>query len=180
MLEYVRFCPKCERMYPESEIYCSDCDKLLPPPEPPRPPKEGFPLDDTNRETGQNISCHPQEQPHPSVPITIRIVNLSLYLPGTSMEYKVHSGDIIGQKHPSSFAQIQLSGIDGVNLIHRRHCQFELFDNEWFVIPLSQPDFINPTFLNIERLQPGQRYKITNGDKLTLGQTTFLIRITNE
>jgi hypothetical protein len=139
--------------------------------------------DEPTRQMGkENIASSSQENPTHDVPVTIRMKeknSLFLELPGASRQYQVRSGDIIGQEHLSSRAQIQISGIEGGNFIHRHHCQFEYIDGEWYVTPLlqSQSDFVNPSSLNIQRLQPGHSYKITNGDKLTLGRITFLIRI---
>lgn len=188
MLEYVKICPNCGFKNPETEVYCCECNYYLdvvpekdtgidsPKPENHQP---GDPAPEIEK---KDIVKNPGEQSFKQGPITKRMeseTSLLLELVGTSRQYQVRSGDIIGQEHPSSQAQIQLSGVEGVNFIHRHHCQFEYKDGEWYVTPLiqSQSDFINPSSLNIQRMQPGQNYKITNGDKLTMGRITFLIRI---
>ncbi len=158
MLEYVKKCPKCGHENPESEFNCTFCDASLV-------------MVEAVRASGLGCACSSCS------PVETQSL-FSLEIPGTAIRYNVKNGDVIGQDHHTSDAEIKLSGIDGVNFVHRRHCRFEVnCSGEWFVTPIIQEDFSNPTNLNIQRLEPGQRYKITNGDKLTLGPVTFQVRI---
>jgi len=193
MLRYIKKCPRCGHENHEDEFNCSICgySLIMVPSEPASDQtsdleEEPLHRGPTWKESGKpNVAEVPgkqpsqQEQPHQH-PVTLRMDPQShflLELPGTSRQYEVYDGYILGQEHPTNGAQIQLSGIEGVNYIHRQHCRFEFSSGEWYVTPLPQANFTNPTTLNLQRLQTGQKYKIMNGDRLTLSRITFYIRI---
>jgi len=192
MLKYVKVCPRCGHENPEDAFNCSICNHslIMEPAVPASGQTSGLkeePLhpSPTWKEPGiQNAPVVTEKQAPPQeqtqhYPVTRRYPqsNFFLELPGTSRQYEVNDGYILGQEHPTNNAQIQLSGIEGVNFIHRQHCRFEFSSGEWYVTPLPQADFTNPTTLNLQRLQTGQKYKIMNGDRLTLCRITFYIRI---
>lgn len=150
MSEYVKICPKCEHKNPESSNNCSECGVFffdVPPVPPPVPPS--FEIQD--------------------------IIYLDLV--GTTNTYEIQNGWILGRSDPESRANIQLSNIYGVNFIHRRHCLFDYCNGQWFITALVNKPFTNSSFVNQTKLEPGQRYPIKNGDKLTLSKLTLNIRI---
>lgn len=102
----------------------------------------------------------------------------ALYLETESgATYEVRSGWVVGQAHPTSAAQVQLSGLAGLNYVHRSHCQFELRPDGWHVIAVAQPEYTNPTFVNQMRLMPGQNALLRNGDRLVLASVPLNVRI---
>lgn len=191
MLEYVKVCPKCGHINPESAgDICGreGCDEFLGlvaavslasvqmPLDPPVPPNPSPPK--TAEDPVQVPKSQVQEK---SVPFTNRFVNpppLYLEMPGTSTTYEIHPDFIVGQSHPTSTAHVQLSGIQGVNYVHRRHCIFECTDGQWFITAIRQEEhFTNPTYLNQLIIEPGQRYPLHNGDRLTLAVITLNVRL---
>jgi hypothetical protein len=102
----------------------------------------------------------------------------ALYLEAESgTTYEIRSGWVIGQAHPTSAAQVQLSGMAGLNFVHRSHCQFELRPDGWHAIAVAQPEYANPTFVNQTRLMPGQDALLRNGDRLVLANVPLSVRI---
>jgi hypothetical protein len=102
---------------------------------------------------------------------------LYLEVVGNSQTFEVRDGWIVGQSHPTSAAQVQLSGLPGISYVHRHHCQFDYRDSAWQVTPVVQPSFTNPTFLNQQRLVPGRAYQLRNGDRLLLSNIALNIRV---
>jgi pSer/pThr/pTyr-binding forkhead associated (FHA) protein len=188
MLEYVKICPKCGHVNPEDFDICENktCREFL-----------GFEAPVHISEIKDKIKTQPEtqvgkdkteviddKQQDPAKlskeKITLRFETapvLYLDLPGTSNVYEVQNGWIVGQADPTSNAHVQISDIQGVNFIHREHCSFDYVNGQWFVTTIAHEHFTNPTFVNHQRIQPGQRYPINNGDRLTLSNVTFNVRI---
>jgi ribosomal protein L40E len=128
------------------------------------------------------VSSMPSETPvqtH-SHPVTTRFdvePSLWLELSGTSKVYEIKNGCIIGQAHPTSNAHVQIADVPGVNFVHRQHCSFDCINGQWFVTAIPQEHYTNPTFVNNQKLQASQRYPINNGDRLTMSNITFNVRI---
>ena len=91
--------------------------------------------------------------------------------------FEVREGYVVGQAHPTSMAQIQLTDFPGVTYVHRNHCSFTFKDRKWNVTAIEQQAYTNPTFLNQQRLAPGETRPLRNGDRLTLSGLTLTIRI---
>lgn len=88
-------------------------------------------------------------------------------------------GNVIGQAHPASQANIQLQGIPGINYVHRRHCSFDFSNGRWMVTAIGQADYTNPTFHNERRVEPGQSVPLADGDRLKLSGVLLHVRILN-
>lgn len=160
MVEFVRVCPRCGTANPEYENLCRKCNHFI-----------GMeaaidsaqaPLAERSRSQGDPL--------------------LQLTVPGTSIGFEVKSGDLLGQAHPQSEAQLQLPPtLPDLAFVHRRHCRFLLAGGQWYLeavdqTPLGQ-GFTNPTWLNGVRLEPGERHPLGNGDDLRLSATTLLVAI---
>ena len=102
---------------------------------------------------------------------------LYLDMPATGQCHEIRDGWTVGQAHPTSPAQVQLSNIPGANYIHRNHCRFDFREGRWQVTALPQPEYTNPTFVNQQRLTAGQTTLLRNGDRLTLANVVLNVRI---
>jgi hypothetical protein len=200
MDEYVKICPTCKHVNNEDSDICEKDGVYLgmtpsvrlkdvlqqtqqmpssPPPVSESPKDTSAPL-----ATASPISSKGEPEAPPPQD-TSRYVEapsvIYLELLGTSKVYTVRQGSVLGQAHPESDTEIQLEGYPGVNFIHRRHCQFDVDNGQWVVIPIDQVpfgrDFTNPSYLNQEKLVPGKKYPINNGDRLVLGKVPLSIRI---
>lgn len=186
---YVKICPRCGHCNDE---LASACDKdgeflgMVPAipassaPRPVEPAAKPEPKPEPER-PALAPDAMPDSAEAPIEPATVTAATLgkTLYLDveGAAQYYQVRDGWVVGQAHPTSTAEIQLSNLPGVNYVHRRHCMFEYADGGWRVKTLLQPDYTNPSFLNDQRITPGESVKIQNGDKLRFASVTLRIRI---
>ena len=164
MLKYVKECPRCGRVNGELSEACGDCGEFLGmvpaaplreiPPEPPSPAPP--PL--------------PQREP-PAAPAR------ALYLDVGGECHEIKDGYVVGQQHPTSQADLQLSGLEGINYVHRRHCQFGLRADGWYVTVLEQQSYTNPTYVNQRALAVGEACLLRNGDRLRLAGVTLHVRV---
>jgi CRP-like cAMP-binding protein len=76
---------------------------------------------------------------------------------------------LIGRPDPASGANpdIDLGGIDLARTLSRRHARLLLADGRWLLC--EEPGVGNGTWLNDERLQPGQLAPVKAGDRLRFG-----------
>ena len=88
---------------------------------------------------------------------------------------EVRSGQDVGQAHPTSNAQVQLSGIPNIQFISRSHCRFELTSDQWFVTAIATAT--NVTYVNEKPVVKGTRVPIRNGDVVTMANVSFRVRI---
>ena len=91
--------------------------------------------------------------------------------------FEIREGYVVGQAHPSSTAQIQLTDLPAIAYVHRSHCSFALKDRKWHVTAIEQQTYTNPTLVNQQRLAPGESTPLRNGDRLTLSGLTLTVRI---
>jgi len=187
--DMVRECPKCGHKNPEEEQICSgpNCGEFLGFVDPtPITKVKRKPHQDLETGTAHSFPTNQPLSPHPSNvegkeqshPVTTRYESQAmLYLKcsASGKAHMVHPGWIMGQSHPTSQANIQISGVPGVNFIHRHHCRFDHDNGRWFVTAIDQQSFTNPTIVNDQKLAPGQNCVIKHGDKLTLVNTTFTV-----
>ncbi|MBF0255342.1 MAG: FHA domain-containing protein [Gammaproteobacteria bacterium] len=94
----------------------------------------------------------------------------------------MRSGDLLGQAHPESPAQIQLPAtLTDVAYVHRRHGRFVQENGQWWLQIVDQAElggaFTNPSWLNGVRLQPGERRPLGHGDDLRLAGVTLLLSL---
>ena len=176
MSPYVKICPRCSTVNPEDEQSCRQCRHFLgmvraerieqeaapgPVPEPlpggsPKPEAEIIRLGASGKE---------QE------PASI----LYLECKATGRTVPVRPGDMVGQAHPLSQAQVQLSSIPGIEYVSRHHCWFQMDGEGWTVTAL--PESLNPTMLNGLTLAVSGKMRVSDGDELSLAGVLFRIRL---
>jgi len=91
--------------------------------------------------------------------------------------HAVRPGWTVGQAHASGTAEVQLSGMPGVQYVHRRHCRFEYQGDIWYLCPLPQTEYTNPTTINGRSVAPGERAAVRNGDRIALAGVRLTARI---
>lgn len=192
MIDFVRICPRFGHANPEDALECATCGEFLgmenPVPAPsggiegpshPEAGTSGEPVEerDSHSRSGNGQMSLPSEgaeRPGPGPAFYLEV-------PGSNLIYTVRDGAVVGQAHPTSTAEVQLSDLSDVNYVHRRHCRFDFCDARWQCTPLDQRrfgrDFTNPTFLNGQRLDLDQPSIVTNGDRLTLSSFDLTVRI---
>ena len=104
---------------------------------------------------------------------------LVLETPGFDATFRVRNGDTVGRGDMGSTAEVQLNGLPALNLVHRRHCRFELCNGRWYCTPLDEGTFHppNPTIVNGEFVPPGQSRPLDDGDRLSLANTHLVVRL---
>lgn len=176
-MRYVKACPRCGHLNDEFAEACEQDGEFLgmvPAMSAPEPPPET----ECGAYTPGAEEAAGQDTPETAVPEPVCEKIQALYLEAESgITYEVRSGWVAGQEHPTSAAQVQLTGVPGLNYVHRSHCQFELRPDGWHVIAVAQPEYTNATFVNQTRLMPGQDAVLHNGDRLVLANVPLQIRI---
>jgi len=155
-------CPKCGTTAPAGSVFCNQCGASLSP-APPRPgaPEEQAPSPQAAAKIGTR-------SPPPNVArLVLQPANISLPFPPGKTEV------IAGHNDPGSnnFPEVDLSPyMTDKGGISRRHAKFSLRDDHWQIEDLNSVNF---TFLNKQKLQPGQLCPLNNGDEIRLGQVTM-------
>ena len=183
MDRYVKICPKCKRHNAEGENDCLGCGYFLglvravaspvgeeAEPEVGAPPFEPVSLSRSMDEGSEGAGGAPEPGPAPP-----RESELYLDCQTTPASFAIKDGNIVGQAHPTSRADVQLSNIPNLNFVSRHHCRFHLVGGYWFVTAL--PDALNPTTVNQLPVAPGGRVRITQGDELVMANVPFRVRI---
>ena len=192
---YVRRCPKCRHLNPESRNTCAQCDQYLgleqampAPANPgaPHPAPGGAGGTAPEEASAAGTELPSGEEPGSSVVVTERADHrdpppamLILEVPGSGDTIAVRDGTTVGRAHPSNSADVQLEGLPDLNFVHRRHCRFELRDERWHCVALDEGSFIgppNPTLVNGTPVLPCEARPIADGDRLTLAKTVLLVR----
>ena len=173
MVKYVKICPRCGRANDELADACERDGEFLgmvpaTPEEKPSPPSAPH----AERTEDTPPVCNVQ-----MVQIGRPTALLFLDLPALGRSYEVRDGWILGQAHGTSTAEIQLEGAQGLNFVHRNHCRFSLREDGWYVTPLAQPSYTNPTLLNQRKIAPGESAKLRNGDRLSLSNVVLTVRL---
>jgi pSer/pThr/pTyr-binding forkhead associated (FHA) protein len=84
---------------------------------------------------------------------------------------------IIGRRDPDKgiYPDVDLSAQGSTsNSVSRQHARLLLQGNQVFVEDLNST---NSTYLNRQKLQPGQRYLLNSGDELRLGGVVLIFYI---
>jgi len=177
--EYVRVCPRCGHENPEWHEICQspDCDGFLGVVNPsPRIRREPHPTPDHPSFPQEISQKDASVDPGVGVSVTTRLPEV-LYLEyqGTSKVVEIRSGQVVGQAHPSSQADVQLSDIPNINFVSRQHCLFICENGRWFVTAI--PTATNPTYLNQKLVPKGAKAPLSNGDYLVMANVPFTVRI---
>jgi len=177
MLKYVKICPRCGHANDEfSETCAVDGEFLGMAPAVPATGGVSDPVAEGNASATVEPTCGETNQPETQqIGVPSRVLYLDVAANASCHE--IHDGWVIGQAHPTSQAEVQLEEIPGINFVHRRHCRFENRDDGWYVIALEQPSYTNPTFINQEKIEPGQARRLRNGDRLGLSNVIVNVRI---
>lgn len=166
-----RTCPTCGAVNPPEESYCKSCGFWLAGQISEFPPtKAASPAD-----LPVNQSLTPPTLPvaGPSAFETVSIMRsagrLHSIATNANLPLPPQPEIIIGRRDPDRgiAPDIDLSGQGTAsNSVSRQHARLLVQGNQVYVEDL---DSTNSSFLNRQRLQPGQRYLLKNGDELRLG-----------
>lgn len=193
MNEYVKVCPVCKHHNPEDSDICevdgvylgmTPSVRAIDAAASPVPPNDATVILPGKKASSESLDEHVGMDPSGERQSTSRLEEappvIYLDLLGTERVYTVRAGSLMGQSHAESPADIQLEQIPDVEYIHRQHARFNYEDGQWSLIPVDQKtlgrDFTNPTYLNQQKLVPGQPYPLHNGDRLVLGKIPFIVR----
>lgn len=176
MLKYVKICPRCGHANDEfSETCAVDGEFLGMAPAVPAAATSDSVTEENVSAPAENATVETRQPETQQIGVPSRVLYLDIAANGDCHE--IHDGWVIGQAHPTSQAEVQLEGIPGINFVHRRHCRFENREDGWYVIALEQPSYTNPTFINQEKVEPGQGRRLRNGDRLGLSNVIVNVRI---
>lgn len=183
MESYVKICPKCGHYNPEDAITCEkeNCAHYLAMEQSQLKPEATEQATQVDQPfMPETVGACTNESPDHSQergPVTQVCVQQVLCLEHRELQHpiEVQSGCVVGQKHPSSGADVQIDGIQNVNYISREHCRFNCDGGVWSVLVL--PETTNPTTLNQRRITRGQEVTIANGDRLVMANVEFQISI---
>lgn len=179
MADFVKICPQCGQVNPEYQNICSQCQQFIAmEPSIPRPKAPATSPPQTVPAVAPPPSPVAQKPAQkPKKPIVLYLEMLP-----NGQVHTIYPGNIVGQAHPTSTAQVQLSPeLPGVPYIHRQHLRFDYQQEKWWVTPLDQSlfqqVFTNPTTVNQQFIPPGQTHPLHPQDELQLSGVRFRIRI---
>ncbi len=183
MAEFVRICPRCGSDNPEYENTCQQCDYFIGMETPVAKTSDSAIVFEEASKSEPKLESDLEPVVDTVNPSSAMTSQTALYLESvaTGRKFAVEDQWIIGQQHDTNTAQIQLAQIEGVNFVHRQHCQFFYQQNQWWVKSIDQKqhgrDFTNPTFLNQKPLTLEQQTVLHNGDILALAGVALMVRI---
>ncbi len=182
-------CAACGYVNLPGEMFCQNCGVQLPPvaslpPPPPRAvsaPLAGGELAAGNAAPGLPLPAPPPVPPTPSTApsapspaapviygrLVLRATGQSIPLPQSEPQA------ILGRSDPAKgvYPHVDLSPYGGnTNGVSRRHARLVIQGGQLYVEDLNSTNF---TFLNQQKLTPGQLYPIQSGDELRLGLMVF-------
>lgn len=73
----------------------------------------------------------------------------------------LYNGDIIGRHHKGKEI------LEKYKTISRKHIVFSLENNKWYIQDLNSSNY---TYLNTEKLNPGKKYEIKEGDVVSMAE----------
>ncbi len=159
-----RNCPTCGADNPAEEEFCKSCGFWLKPGSQPAAPPPVALLEKPGS---------PAAVPAPSAYETISAARSAGRLLSTatnaSLPLPAQAEMIIGRRDPERgiSPDIDLSGQGNTSSsVSRQHARLLVQGNQVFIEDLNST---NSTYLNRQRLQPGQRYLVNSGDELRLG-----------
>ncbi len=156
-------CPRCGSAIPVGAIFCDNCGgSVSAAPAQPIAPAERTP---SSAQAANQAESRPPPAYTPR--LVVQPTNISLAFPAGKTEV------IAGREDPGShtYPELNLAPYDpDKGGISRHHAKFSLRDNQWQIEDLNSTNF---TFLNKQRVQPGQLCPLKNGDEIRLGQVTM-------
>ena len=166
-------CSHCGDPTDPGEKFCQNCGSQLAPPgvAPASLPKELPPIEVLSS-PAVAPSCVPQPPPEAPLVSGESQVPGKLVVGETGVEILLSPGKpelLIGRTDPvrNIYPDIDLAPYGGeLNGVSRLHAKLEIQGSQWYIEDLNSTNF---TFLNRQRLQPGQRYLIKAGDEIRLG-----------
>ena len=177
-------CPSCGAANPPGEAYCQVCGFALATSFQPTPAAENgsAPLSPDQVEPVE-VQPAPSITPPSSSPFeTIAAIPVPgrLHSPTTNFSLPLprQVEIIIGRRDPEReiYPDVDLSAASlatnsDSSSVSRQHVRLLVQGNQIFIEDLNST---NSTFLNRQRLQPGQRYLLNHGDELRLGSVLLL------
>jgi pSer/pThr/pTyr-binding forkhead associated (FHA) protein len=182
----VKRCPSCGTDNTAGETYCQNCGFWLTAQTLPAPPAAGPEPRQTFVQTNFYLSDQPSaahlEQPLAQVPATPHEALHSIAITGrlfsttteASLLLPSKAEIILGRRDPERgiYPDVDLSDQGTVSSsVSRQHARLSVLNQQIYVEDLNST---NSTFLNRQRLQPGQRYLLGNGDELRLGGVALI------
>jgi len=132
----------------------------------------GVPLE--NKDTPEELLLPPEESEEEEQGQIMKIYKLVSHDAEFLVELSLYEGKVkemlIGRKSGKNIPDIDLTGLNGAELVSRRHASFILDGNagEIFVMDLGST---NGTFVNGKKLESGKKTKLKIGDEILLGKT---------
>ncbi len=122
-------------------------------------------------------SARIQRTPAPEKRPQLQSDMIAIYLPGREAPFRFKGKNEItfgrGDLAHISKPDVDLASADGMSLgVSREHAVIRRVDERYFIEDLNST---NGTWLNENRLAPGQPYPINNGDQIRLGQLLVLV-----
>ena len=175
-------CPNCSAQVPDRAAFCDTCGHALRPAptllETNRSRAGGGCSNCGTRNPAGALFCENCGNPLVAMPgapagrlrgkLVVQPGGVALALPAKKSEI------IIGREDPVSnnFPEIDLTLLGGVEGgVSRRHARLYLQDGDLVVEDLNS---VNHTFVNKQRIQPGQPARIQSGDELRLGRLVLV------
>lgn len=163
-------CPACGHVNRAQAIYCERCgvhlaSELLPAYQPPigtLPSKQTAPSASIPMATDQELSPPPRLKRNPR--LVISGTQVTLWFPPAKTEVVLGREDAVSGVFPDINLEPYGAQDAGVS---RRHLQVNEREGAWFIEDLNS---VNGTFLNQQRLSPGQVYPLKLGDVIRLGK----------
>lgn len=160
----LRNCPTCGADNPVEEEFCKSCGFWLKPgAQPAAPPPVAIP------ETPGLSPAKPTPSAYETVSAAHSAGRLLSTATNASLPLPAQAEMIIGRRDPERgiSPDIDLSGQGNTSSsVSRQHARLLVQGNQVFIEDLNST---NSTYLNRQRLQPGQRYLVNSGDELRLG-----------
>ncbi|OPY55844.1 MAG: FHA domain protein [Pelotomaculum sp. PtaU1.Bin035] len=178
MSNRVKKCPKCGFWNDEFAYFCEkpECKESL-------MNVAAVNIDDTSqeKETGFRYNDKPQTSKKGQLPDNVKNT-YTKHLPNAEARleclsqpgfaFKVFDQGIIGRQ-----GDIDVSCLENCLYISRLHACFFLAEGKWYLQNLSET---NKTMVNNARVPHGFRQVLSDGDRITLANSSFLFRVMNQ
>ncbi len=168
-------CPVCQHINREDAVFCENCGARLTGNAPPRVISQPTPNEALLPSAPLPV-YQPEISPNPPVPtphvltscLVVQSTNTNLVFPQGITEIIVGREDAISGVYP----EINLEPFGAQEAgVSRRHLRMQYTGKDWIVEDLNT---VNGTYLNRQRLAPGQSAALKDGDELRLGKLALL------